>query len=88
MVGLLGRKAPLILRAQTEERAAALLAECEQRGYKAIVGVEPDKPEDISDLERKLRAQPCIKESKIGRNDPCPCGSGLKYKKCKCGSMH
>ena len=20
--------------------------------------------------------------NKIGRNDPCPCGSGLKYKKC------
>ncbi len=25
-----------------------------------------------------------VKEHKIGRNDPCPCGSGLKYKKC-CG---
>ncbi len=25
-----------------------------------------------------------IKGAKIGRNDPCPCGSGLKYKKC-CG---
>ena len=25
------------------------------------------------------------KEAKIGRNDPCPCGSGLKYKQC-CGS--
>ena len=25
------------------------------------------------------------KEKKIGPNDPCPCGSGLKYKKC-CGS--
>ena len=24
------------------------------------------------------------KEAKIGRNDPCPCGSGLKYKQC-CG---
>jgi preprotein translocase subunit SecA len=24
-------------------------------------------------------------EKKVGRNDPCPCGSGLKYKKC-CGS--
>ncbi len=24
------------------------------------------------------------KEKKIGRNDPCPCGSGKKYKKC-CG---
>jgi uncharacterized protein len=22
------------------------------------------------------------KEDKVGRNDPCPCGSGLKYKKC------
>ncbi|CAM2870910.1 SEC-C metal-binding domain-containing protein [Hathewaya histolytica] len=25
-----------------------------------------------------------VKEVKIGRNDPCPCGSGKKYKKC-CG---
>ena len=24
------------------------------------------------------------KEVKVGRNDPCPCGSGKKYKKC-CG---
>ncbi|WP_413466092.1 SEC-C metal-binding domain-containing protein [Niallia circulans] len=23
-------------------------------------------------------------ETKVGRNDPCPCGSGEKYKKC-CG---
>ncbi len=29
--------------------------------------------------------QPIVNESpKIGRNDPCPCGSGKKYKKC-CG---
>lgn len=26
-----------------------------------------------------------VKEAKVGRNDPCPCGSGKKYKKC-CGS--
>jgi preprotein translocase subunit SecA len=25
---------------------------------------------------------PGSKQAKIGRNDPCPCGSGLKYKKC------
>jgi len=24
-------------------------------------------------------------EAKVGRNDPCPCGSGKKYKKC-CGA--
>jgi len=23
-----------------------------------------------------------VKEEKVGRNDPCPCGSGKKYKKC------
>ena len=25
-----------------------------------------------------------VRKKKIGRNDPCPCGSGKKYKKC-CG---
>ncbi|MDO5009553.1 MAG: preprotein translocase subunit SecA, partial [Intestinibacter bartlettii] len=28
--------------------------------------------------------QPVVKETKVGRNDPCPCGSGKKYKNC-CG---
>ena len=28
--------------------------------------------------------QPVRKGQKVGRNDPCPCGSGKKYKKC-CG---
>jgi preprotein translocase subunit SecA len=23
-----------------------------------------------------------VGEKKVGRNDPCPCGSGKKYKKC------
>ncbi|MCL4854584.1 MAG: SEC-C domain-containing protein, partial [Bryobacteraceae bacterium] len=30
-------------------------------------------------------SQPVLKGKKVGRNDPCPCGSGKKYKKC-CGS--
>ena len=30
------------------------------------------------------RANTIVKGPKIGRNDPCPCGSGKKYKKC-CG---
>ncbi len=28
------------------------------------------------------------KTPKIGRNDPCPCGSGLKWKKCTCAEYH
>jgi hypothetical protein len=30
--------------------------------------------------------QPFVREPKIGRNDPCPCGSGKKHKKC-CGQQ-
>ena len=29
-----------------------------------------------------------VRVQKIGRNDPCPCGSGLKWKKCKCKEYH
>ncbi len=32
----------------------------------------------------KKKQQPIVNKEKIGRNDPCPCGSGKKYKKC-CG---
>jgi preprotein translocase subunit SecA len=28
------------------------------------------------------KAQPVRVEKKVGRNDPCPCGSGKKYKQC------
>ena len=31
-----------------------------------------------------LADQPVAVKAKVGRNDPCPCGSGKKYKKC-CG---
>lgn len=30
------------------------------------------------------RSKTVVNEVKVGRNDPCPCGSGKKYKKC-CG---
>ena len=32
--------------------------------------------------ERSRKPQPVKVETKVGRNDPCPCGSGKKYKKC------
>lgn len=35
-------------------------------------------------MENYINKKPQNKEKKIGRNDPCPCGSGKKYKKC-CG---
>ncbi len=35
---------------------------------------------------RREPQQTVVKGKKIGRNDPCPCGSGKKYKKC-CGKQ-
>ncbi len=39
-------------------------------------GGQPDKPQ---------KAEPVRVEKKVGRNDPCPCGSGKKYKHCHGG---
>lgn len=38
----------------------------------------------IMELEQK-KSRTIVKGLKVGRNDPCPCGSGKKYKKC-CGA--
>jgi preprotein translocase subunit SecA len=35
--------------------------------------------------EAQNKSQPVKSQNKVGRNDPCPCGSGKKYKKC-CGA--
>ena len=32
--------------------------------------------------DKSVKRQPVVKKIKIGPNDPCPCGSGKKYKKC------
>jgi len=34
----------------------------------------------------RRKMAPVVKGPKVGRNDPCPCGSGKKYKKC-CGKV-
>lgn len=35
-----------------------------------------------SDTQEKQKPQPVKVEKRVGRNDPCPCGSGKKYKHC------
>ena len=40
---------------------------------------------DEKTLQRLIQYQnrkPSVREYKVGRNDPCPCGSGKKYKNC------
>ena len=78
-------KNPAALVVQTEERVKELTSVFEENGWKYAIELQPDKPEDIADLEILLNPIPAeITEKTAGRNDPCPCGSGKKFKKC-CG---
>jgi SEC-C motif domain protein len=39
----------------------------------------------MTPAERRALSRQINSDMKIGRNDPCPCGSGRKFKKC-CGA--
>jgi len=78
-------KNPAVVNVQTKKRMKEVASTFEKNGWKYSIRLEPDKPEDIADLEILLNwPKPKIAEKKVGRNEPCPCGSGNKYKKC-CG---
>ena len=77
-------KRPAIARVQTQSRANEILSICDNHDWKVVIGVEPDKDEDITDINRLLdpTQNQIYKTTNIRRNEPCSCGSGLKYKKC------
>ena len=78
-------KNPAVVRVQTEERLKEITSLFKEKGLEYKIGLEPDKPEDVCDLERLLNPpKPKRVEKKLGRNEPCSCGSGKKYKNC-CG---
>lgn len=45
----------------------------------------PKLHEVWNDMRAFLTGSPSRSESGVGRNEPCPCGSGLKFKRC-CGT--
>ena len=54
---------------------------------KSLGGMSPDErqaqgPQIHALREKQLRPAPLRREIRAGRNDPCPCGSGKKYKRC------
>ncbi len=77
-------KNPLILRLTDDSKVDDIVSICDERGWCYILGIEPDEEEDLTDLEKKLNPPIPRVTTKIGRNEPCSCGSGKKYNKC-CG---
>ncbi|MAK47482.1 MAG: hypothetical protein CMI24_09615 [Opitutae bacterium] len=55
-------------------------------GFDKFGGGQGRPPSAQEDSEAPKIATPVVRDApKVGRNDPCPCGSGKKYKKC-CGA--
>lgn len=73
-----------------------MIVRIRQELVEKIFWVQIAREEDVEQMEQQQRTQRLIfnladdvpqqpaKSSKVGRNDPCVCGSGKKYKKC-CG---
>ena len=70
-----------------------------EESVKAVFSLRPKKKEEVVNVkmnnnitnlmtnaagEDTPKRKPAKSEKKVGRNDPCPCGSGKKYKQC-CG---
>ena len=66
-------------------RQAARAAEAAPAGEAAVATAPPPEAAISATGAPEAGPRPVRREApKVGRNDPCPCGSGLKYKKC-CG---
>ena len=83
---------------EMDENTRVSLAYDKEKLYSNMVGAKADwlyeleewdnllSPERRKELYREQKnSGTVVKDKKIGRNDPCPCGSGKKYKKC-CGA--
>ena len=55
MARLGSSKRPAVVRVNSFERAEDIVNLCDRHGVKVIVGVEPEKPEDVSDLRRVFK---------------------------------
>jgi preprotein translocase subunit SecA len=67
------RDASEVQRAQAPKRTDFSRMEANKKEYQS---------ESASGQKKEEHVQPVRVEKKVGRNDPCPCGSGKKYKHC------
>ena len=72
-----------------EEMVASIRSETVRRLFAVRIRKEQElKREKVATVtgegggDKTVKRQPIVKKIKVGRNDPCPCGSGKKYKNC------
>ena len=75
------RSSPLILSGGGDEPAPAFAGAAPARRSPSAAGGSARQPSRVGGDDAPVKTVR-RDEPKVGRNDPCPCGSGKKYKKC------
>jgi SWIM/SEC-C metal-binding protein len=77
------KRGPLKLTVQNEARREEIAAICSDKGWFYEITIDAEIDEDITALTLLQEKQVVATTTRLaGRNDPCPCGSGKKYKQC------
>ncbi|MFT3717900.1 preprotein translocase subunit SecA [Pseudorhodoferax sp.] len=77
----------MTVRIQSSEEAGQAAHDLEQRG-EHVANVTYTAPTETGEAETRAEGQPAggnafaLNGQRVGRNDPCPCGSGKKFKQC------
>jgi len=73
----------MIVQIQTAQQAEVAVETQEHAELKNVqYHHNVDQEEALEQANADVKVQPFVRGQKVGRNDPCPCGSGKKYKQC------
>jgi preprotein translocase subunit SecA len=73
----------MLVQIRTSEQVEEAVERQEQTELKNLqYHQNTDHDEALENANEDVKVQPFVRGQKVGRNDPCPCGSGKKYKQC------
>ncbi len=72
----------MVVMIKTEEEVETVVEKQEQTELKNVQYQHAGYDEALEKANADNKETPFVRGQKVGRNDPCPCGSGKKYKQC------
>jgi preprotein translocase subunit SecA len=72
----------MIVKIKSQEEVETVVEKQEQRELKNVQYQHAGYDEALEKANADNKEQPFVRGQKVGRNDPCPCGSGKKFKQC------
>ena len=72
----------MVVKIKTEEEVETVVEKQEQTELKNVQYQHAGYDEALEKANADNKEVPFVRGQKVGRNDPCPCGSGKKYKQC------